>query len=225
MPSPDRRTPAVSSEPRGAAWRPAAAAACALAGLAAAGHAFWTLDLRYARPTPVPAEHVEVVRGDAVELPAQLARYVRAAPGPTLLHVFNPACPCSRFNLDHVVAIARGFEGRARVVAVLQGEDAQASFAAFDERSTGLARVADPDGAIAASVGAYSTPQAAILDRDGRLVWRGNYNVSRFCGDRETEFARIALECAVAGRALPPFPDVATTAYGCALPSAAEDAP
>jgi len=225
MPSPDRRSHASSPEPRVAAWRQAAAAACALAGLAVAGHAFWDLDLRYARPTPAPPGRVDVERGARVELPDELARYVRAAPGPTLLHVFNPECPCSRFNLEHVVAIARELAGRARVVAVLQGADAKAAAAAFEARDTGLAHVSDPDGSIAASVGAYSTPQAAIVDRDGRLLWRGNYNVSRFCRDRDTEFARIALEHAVAGRDLPAFPADATIAYGCALPGAEAASP
>lgn len=225
MPSPERRSHASSPEPRGASWRSAAAAACALAGLAVAGHAFWDLDLRYAQPTPAPPGRFEVALGARVALPEELSRYVLAAPGPTLLHVFNPECPCSRFNLGHVVAIARGLEGRARVVAVLQGADARESVAAFEESDTGLAHVVDPDGSIAKALGAYSTPQAAIVERDGRLQWRGNYNLSRYCRDRDTEFARIALEHAVAGRAAPAFPIEATTAYGCALPGAKDEQP
>lgn len=206
-----------------AVLRAVAAGVVATVGLAVAGSAFWQIDLRYSTPTPVPAGHVEVRAGDRVELPAELERAVRSAPGPTLLHVFNPDCPCSRFNLEHVVEIAREFDGRARVVAVLQGRDARAARSRFDALETGLIACVDPDGEIAAAVGVYSTPQAAIVGPDARLVWRGNYNVSRFCRDDRTEFARIALTNAVADRAIPDLDPHATVAYGCELPRASED--
>ncbi len=205
--------------------RAIAAGLAATAGLAIAGWAFWTFDLRYSAPTPVPTNRIEVELGDSVDLPRALDRAVRSAPGPTLLHVFNPDCPCSRFNLEHVVGLAREFDGRARVVAVLEGSDALVSRSRFEALDTGLVSYTDQDGSIAAAVGAYSTPQAAIVDREAKLVWRGNYNLSRYCRDERTEFARIALSNAVLGLSTPAFESRATVAYGCVLPSAGEGAP
>src|SRR5262249_46492721 len=45
-----------------------------------------------------------------------------------------------------------------------------------------------------AEAGVYSTPQAVLLDAKSHIVFRGNYNVSRYCTDPRTEFVRIALE-------------------------------
>lgn len=199
-----------------------AAVLCALLGTSAAARAFWVIDLRYSQPTPVPATHIDVSRGERVVLPAELDRFVRSFSGPTLFHVFNPDCPCSRFNLEHVLSIARTFEGRVRFVAILQGEDESRSRESFAARGTGFASFPDPDGAIAESLGVYSTPQAAIVDDSTRLVWRGNYNSTRFCRDEASEYARIALESILAHQPVPDFGAVATTAYGCELPSAEE---
>ena len=72
-------------------------------------------------------------------------------------------------------------------------------------------------GPLADATGIYSTPQAAILDADGRMFYQGNYNVTRFCRDRETEFARLALERLRIGAPPPEFVSAATVAYGCPL--------
>lgn len=199
--------------------RSAAAAACGILGLATVALAFWRLDLRYSLPTPVPPEHVEVGVGDEIPLAPKL---LPAGTGPLLLHFFNPQCPCSRFNLEHVRELARRFEGRVRVVAVLEAEEAGAAGAR--ERWLGEFEtvLVDVDGSIAAAVGVYSTPQAALVDAQGRLYWRGNYNVSRYCVTPETEFARIALERLCDGSAAPADDPRALVAWGCPLPTSEE---
>ena len=68
----------------------------------------------------------------------------------------------------------------------------------------------------------YSTPQAVIADREGRLAYRGNYNVSRYCTDPKTPFVRIALEKLTTIDAVTIGGGVSQTeqpAYGCELPS------
>lgn len=51
------------------------------------------------------------------------------------------------------------------------------------------------------------------------LLFRGNYNVSRYCTDPGTEFACIALESVVNHTPLPPATQTALIAYGCELPA------
>ena len=74
----------------------------------------------------------------------------------------------------------------------------------------GFPAVADFDGKLAAACGVYSTPQAVVISIDGRLLFRGNYNASRYCASPATQFARLALEAAVNVQAIPEIPAVAT---------------
>ncbi len=185
---------------------------CALLlGIAAA--AFWYQDWQYSRPTPRPAALVQPAVGS---VPLALAA-LETGPGgrPLFLHFFNPGCPCSRFNLDHVRDLTAKYRGRVRFVAVVPGGDAN---------SLGLPMetVADKDGAIARACGVYSTPQAVLLDSAGRLYYRGNYNSSRYCTASGSQYARIALESLLAGSPPPHLPPAATIAYGCPLPSSIE---
>lgn len=187
--------------------------------------AFWYQDLRFSLPTPAPADLQQPPLGERIALAAPLATLL-ASDGdtPCLLHFFNPSCPCSRFNLDHLRQLVDRFGSEVRFVAVLEGDDAEASLAAFTQLDLGIAAAPDGDGRIAAALGVYSTPQAVVLDGDNRLVFRGNYNASRFCVDRETEFARLAIECCLTGVTPPQWPAAATVAQGCELPANVEKA-
>ena len=179
-------------------------------------YAFWVQDLKYSLPTPKPASLAAVAVGSQPDLPAMPGL---AGGRPLVLHFFNPGCPCSRFNLDHVRALVREQGTRVHFVAVLQGDDEGELRRQFASLGLGIPCVPDAHGAVAAACGVYSTPQAVILDGKGRLYFRGNYNLSRYCQAPGTEFARIALESFLSGKSVPVFPDAALVAYGCELPA------
>ena len=190
---------------------------------------FWYQDLRYALPTPRPENLEPVPAGAVVPLDRVLPALHSSPAGESrllLLHFFNPGCPCSRFNTDHIRGMYQRYRDRVRFVAVVETEaDADAAerertVETASGRFGGMEAVADPGGRAAAACEVYSTPQAVILRPSGELLFRGNYNVSRFCTDRATAFARIALDALLAGQKLPDFPPTATTAYGCELPTA-----
>ncbi len=185
--------------------------------------AFWYQDWRYALPTPRPAGLEQSPLGSAIQLPNSLAAAIdRDGEKLCLVHFFNPGCPCSRFNVDHLRELVRQYGDRVQFVAVLEGEAAEASLSEFLALKLGIAAVFDADGAIAASLGVYATPQAIVLDGHNHLVFRGNYNASRFCVDRETEFARLAIDYSLRGGAPPPWPEAALVAQGCELPANVE---
>jgi hypothetical protein len=193
----------------------------AATGLAVVGAAFWREDLRYSLPTPKPPGLVQVKAGEALPVERWLSATGLWVGGkPVLLHFFNPACPCSRFNLEHVHALRQTFGDRAVFVAVVQAEVEDDELAELDDDledlDLDLPYVVDRKGTIAAEGGVYSTPQAVLVDERGRLVYRGNYNVSRYCVDPRTEFARLALESLVAKQSVL-LPE--TDAYGCELPA------
>jgi hypothetical protein len=75
------------------------------------------------------------------------------------------------------------------------------------------------DKSIAASCGVYSTPQAAILNSDHSLYYRGNYNKSRYCTDKKSNYAQMAIDSLLKENAVPAFNASALKAYGCELPN------
>lgn len=182
---------------------------------------FWYQDWRYALPTPVPPGLVQPAERGPIGLAAEVAAArIGAGTGrPVFLHFFNPDCPCSRFNLDHLRTLRRAFGDRVEFVAVLQGDEAGALARSFPRLRLGMDWTTDVDGAIARACGVYSTPQAVLLDAQGRLYFRGNYNSSRYCTAPETEFARLAAEALLAERERPQLPAEALVAYGCRLPA------
>ena len=197
--------PLGPTPPRGLVWAWIVGSLALVAGL------FWHQDWRYSQPTPRPPWLEPPTLGTRVGPPPGWAGHRDRA---LLLHVYNPECPCSRFAEEHLLGLATRFAGQLDVVLLVQGDaDAVESRRALAH----LPRIADPLGQVAAFYGAWSTPTAVLLDRSGTLVFRGNYNASRYCVDPKREFVRLALEGLMGpGEAAPPI--VAPAPYGCPLP-------
>jgi hypothetical protein len=192
-----------------------------LACLAGIGVILWREDLRYALPTPRPPGLREPPLGSVLAV-AWLTNFPLPAGAPIVLNFFNPACSCSRFNLAHLRELRARFAGQAGFVAVIESEEDPA---ALERRvralSLNMPHLRDVGGKLAAQAGVYSTPQALVLSSDRRILYRGNYNLSRYCNDPRSEFVRLALESALAtpGQTSEAAPSGAP-AYGCELPSA-----
>ena len=184
-----------------------------LLALTGMGWVFWKEEVQYSLPTPRPDGLVQVPRGDVQPLPASLTdRVAIATDRPVLLHFYNPECPCSRFNRDHVQGLRTHFGARVQFVEVVEQTAADARPSSDDTDW-----VVDADGSIARACGIYSTPQAMLLDPQRRVAYRGNFNTSRWCGEPETQFVRIAIEQLLSGSKGPVDP-LAEHAYGCPLP-------
>jgi len=205
-----------------ALWRPITASVVVLALLGFVGYTMWEQDWKWGLPTQRPAHLKQPPMGTAVELPETvLARWSETAGRPLFLHFFNPDCPCSRFNQDHVRDLIRAHRGRVTIIAVIEPEGGTVSprAVANAERDLGVPVLLDADGSLAKRVGVYSSPQAVLVKTDGALYYRGNYNLARYCTDARTEFARIAIEHVLAGTPKYDAPVQARVAYGCPLPA------
>jgi len=203
-------------------WRPITAVGVVLGLLTLVGYTLWEQDWKWGLPTPRPAQLRQPPVGAPLDLPAQVtAQWTTATGRPLLLHFFNPDCPCSRFNQDHVRDLIRTHRGRLTIVAVIEpeGGPVQARAVANAERELGVPVLLDADGSLAKMVGVYSSPQAVVVTAAGALYYRGNYNLARYCTDTQTEFARLALEHVLAGAPKYDAPVQARIAYGCPLPS------
>ncbi len=185
--------------------------------LTAIGISFWRQDWRYSLPTPRPAGLYQPPLGSAVPLPPVLARFKRPRRA-LFLHFVNSRCPCSQFNLEHVRFLTEQFHSAVDFVAVVQTplseREARAEYSGLH---LAMPMVLDSKARLGSAFGVYSTPQAVLLGETGQLYFRGNYNLSRYCADATTEFARLALLALVNGRPLPAFPQQAMVAYGCPL--------
>ena len=180
------------------------------------GYLFWTQELQYVQPTPIPDDYVYVEVNDSVSI----ALTDPANPRPVHLHFFNPDCPCSRFNIRHFVSLAKSYGDRVQFYTVIPediaNENSPREIAERFNLSTPI--IVDRGKALARRCGVYSTPQAVILDKDGDLYFRGNYNKTRYCTDPTTNFAQMALDAHLAGKASPDFGTLASVAYGCQIP-------
>ncbi len=189
---------------------------CVLSGIVIS--VFWYNEWMYNLPTPVPANYKPVPNGTPI---ASFAVNAKQEEKPTFLHFFNPDCPCSRFNMEHVRALTNEYRQRVNFIVVILSAKKYSS--AQIQNRFGIDVPVISDSAIAASCGVYSTPQAAILTTDRKLYYRGNYNRSRYCTDKKTNYAQNALDQLLAENINPGYDPLATTAYGCALPSCTKE--
>ncbi|RAW02250.1 DUF6436 domain-containing protein [Pseudochryseolinea flava] len=178
--------------------------------LACVGIIFWQEELRYQLPTSVPDNYREVLIGEHVTLPASFD-----STHAQFLHFYNPDCPCSRFNAKHLRSLIGAHRDSIRITIVVASQDeVEAATSEFGEE---IDIVIDKQRRITSACGVYSTPQAAIVDSNGNLYYRGNYNASRYCTARATNFAELALLALINNQRPPEFGLLATQSYGCEL--------
>lgn len=179
------------------------------------GVVFWQQELKYLKPTPVPAGYLPVETNQTINLSGFR---IQAADTPLLLHFFNPECPCSRFGAEHFASLAKAYGDQVAFYMVLQqASDSTSARKLMATYQLNLPLIIDAEEALATRCGVYATPQAVILDKDQKLYYRGNYNRSRYCTDKTSSFAQQALAAITSGQPVPPFSELATTAYGCQL--------
>jgi hypothetical protein len=177
---------------------------------------FWYNDWVYQLPTPVPKDYKQVKTGTTIALANPLKAYHEK---PLFLHFFNPECPCSRFNMAHFKSLVKQYGNQVHFVIVVVSPKKFTAEAVKEKYDLDLPVLFDQT-ALAKSCGVYSTPQAVLLDDRHRLVYRGNYNSSRYCDDEKTSYAKIALTGFLQEQAH--FSTVnnplAVRSYGCSLP-------
>ena len=174
---------------------------------------FYYNEWKYSLPTPVPAGYMAVQTGTIINIP-QLNN--SGTGKPVFLHFFNPDCPCSRFNMEHVRSLVKEYGDKIDFKMVLVTAKPYTEKQVQDRFDIMIPVL--HDSAIAALCGVYSTPQAVILDGEQRLFYRGNYNRSRYCTDIKTSYASIALNALLQKNHSPVADPFALTAYGCSLP-------
>ena len=172
---------------------------------------FWYQEIQYLLPTPIPKNYRvvlpnEVIRYDSFLIQQQYAK-------PKLLHFFNPECPCSRFNIQHFYSLRRSYGEKIDFFVVVTNQEKVS--AAKKLIGTDITFLVDEGEKLAKACGVYSTPQAALIQTNNKLYYRGNYNRARYCTDKNSNFVEMALDSLVANKKAPHFSTLATRSYGC----------
>lgn len=172
------------------------------------GAIFWQQELQYVKPTPVPDNYLPVGLGEQVLAYGTVTR-------PVFYHFFNPECPCSKFNLKHFNKLSAEYGQSIHMVAIIPeyADKDKAKNMVGDQVEV----MADKQMALANALGVYATPQAVIVDQDGSLYYRGNYNKSRYCTTVSSNYAELALKAFLQEKPLPVFEPEAFVAYGCSV--------
>lgn len=137
---------------------------------------------------------------------------------PVFLHFFNPDCPCSRFNAKTFKKLVLNYGSKVKFAVVVMSSKTF-TVKAIQEK-IGVADIPVlSDTSLARRCGVYSTPQVVLLDDSHHLYYRGNYNVTRYCTDESTNFARIALDGYFNQMPVLGLNRLAFQAYGCSLPA------
>jgi thiol-disulfide isomerase/thioredoxin len=174
---------------------------------------FWYNEYRYQLPTPVPLNYQPITTGSTLQLPSSIKSVAKK---PLFLHFFNPDCPCSRFNMPHVAKLIKKYGNMVEFRVVVMNNDKYSA-----KEIQNKFRINVPvsfDTSLARTCGVYSTPQAVILTDHQQLHYRGNYNKNRYCTDKKTNYAEIALLGLINHQRDQYFDKFALTAYGCQLP-------
>jgi len=178
------------------------------------GFLFWHSEWKYNLPTPVPEQYHAINKGQRLDI---TANFNPQKSDPVFLHFFNPDCPCSRFNMPHFKELAKTYGGKISFAVVVLTKDKDYTETTI-RKKYGLTVPVLFDSSLATACGVYSTPQAVLINTDQTLYYRGNYNRSRYCSDKKSNYAQIAIDSLLANRQQPAFNHFALTAYGCSIP-------
>lgn len=174
---------------------------------------FWRMEWIYNLPTPVPVNYHNIPAGEKLNITSSVQT---SGSKPVFLHFFNPDCPCSKFNIEHFKTLVKTYGNEVDFRIVPMSKEPRT-----EKEIQKLFHLTVPvilDTNLAAKCGVYSTPQAVIVDTHQTLFYRGNYNKSRYCTNKDTDFARMALDSMLHQKTLPAFDHYALQAYGCSLP-------
>ncbi len=182
--------------------------------LLAIGAFFWYNELQYQLPTPVPEQYTSVKPGQLINFSGALQTdHIK----PLFLHFFNPGCPCSRFNAKQFREIANEYKAQVDFMIVVMSDKNYTAKEIQDKLGVDLPVIFSKSVAVACGV--YSTPQVALIDKNDRLYYRGNYNRSRYCTDEKTSYAKVAINGLLNNHTDITFSKLALISYGCRLPN------
>ena len=142
-------------------------------------------------------------------------RSIQAAPVTAVLFL-SAQCPVSNEYVPRLNRLAQDFAGRVNVLGVNSNSNEPLEMIRRHHGDYGLAFPVyqDPNNALADRFGATVTPEAVVVDRQGKVLYRGRIDDQQKAWRVKRSDLRLALETALAGRAAP---TAQTKAFGCSI--------
>jgi len=173
---------------------------------------FWQNEFKYSLPTPVPKNYHDIAMGSKIDLKCCITDM-----RPIFIHLFNPDCPCSLFNIPHVSGLIKKYGNRINFKIVVLNKQKDFTIEEIQKKfDTNIPVYFDES--IAKNCGVFSTPQAVLLDGSRSLYYRGNYNKTRYCTNADSNYAQMAIDALLKQTKSPSFDALALRAYGFSLP-------
>lgn len=180
------------------------------------GAIFWRQEVQYQMPTPVPSDYSPIAIGEKVNLGEEFSSSENK---PVLIHFFNPDCPCSKFNMNHFNELLSKYKDKMDFYVAVKSDEEDIDIKKIkDKFSSDVKIINDWDNTIANNCGVYATPQAVVINNDRKLYYRGNYNKSRYCTSKESNYVDISIEALLNNKNIPAFDELAFIPYGCEIP-------
>ncbi len=134
----------------------------------------------------------------------------------TVVSFFSASCPCQRAHDARIKALAALEASRDVGFLVVDPErKTTPDEDAAEAHSRGYPILRDPAGALAARLGAEYATFSVVLDRAGRVLYRGGIDSDKtHLRDDATPFLANAVDDALAGR---PVREPSTKSFGCVL--------
>ncbi|MDM8348736.1 DUF6436 domain-containing protein [Pseudomonas sp. sp1636] len=155
--------------------------------IAAMFAAFRWFEARYVRTFD---QQTALFAGDELRLPAELA-----GPGPIrLVHFWDPACPCSIGNQQHLAELIKRFGPLGVNFHAVQKPGSKGQLPASLSAMQALAP-------LPGSAGIPASPAVAIWDKQGQLAYFGPYSEGLTCNSSNSVIEPI-LEALSSGRAV-----------------------
>jgi len=138
----------------------------------------------------------------------------------SVIHFWNPDCPCSRFNEVHVKKIMSDYTAKNVVFTiVVSGKSAEQrkERALLARQVFNLAAVKDIRSDWPLKKGPPSSPAVAIMNKQGKLVYFGPYSLGARCSPDKGQFVEKVLD-RLSDEKLAQKKQLNTLAVGCFCP-------
>ena len=189
--------------------------------------AFWWFQFRNIQAFDINAVANQTVFFESGELGARLENLIKQAPPQSknlkpisLVHFWNPDCPCSRFNEVHVKKIMSDYADKniqfTIVVSGNNDEMREQRKLLAQKVFTGKA-VKDIRSDWPMGKGPVSSPAVGVINSDGELVYFGPYSLGARCAPDQGQFVEKTLDRLNKQKALSKK-QLNTLAVGCFCP-------
>lgn len=189
--------------------------------------AFWWFQFKNIKAFDIDAVANQTVFFESGELGNRLENLIEAevkqgkkSDSISVIHFWNPDCPCSKFNEVHVKKIISDYSDKnVAFSVVVSGKSAEQR----KERSLlakqvfNLAAVKDIRSDWPMEKGPPSSPAVAIMNKQGKLVYFGPYSLGARCSPEKGKFVEKVLD-RLKDEKLSQKKQLNTLAVGCFCP-------